>query len=308
MKIFDAHCDVLLKMRFDPAIRFKDSSSLHTNLVKLKKSNAFIQVFAIYIPEQVPYDQRFLTALEMADLFHSKILGRHPEMKAIQSRKDIEGLKEGEIGAVLALEGCDAIGSDPVKLKTLLRLGVSSVGLTWNYANQVADGILESRGAGLSAFGVDTVNMLNEARVWTDVSHLSVNGFWDVMDAARYPIASHSNAKSLCGHVRNLEDDQIEALIRKDGMIGITFVPDFLNDDADSATIDDVIRHLDHVCSLGGADNVGFGSDFDGIGRTPLHLDDYGNYSNLIERLINYYSNDQVDKFTHNNFINHFPR
>ncbi len=308
MKIFDAHCDVLYKMRFDPEIRFKDSGSLHTNLAKMKKSDAFVQVFAIYIPEQVPYSQRFLTALEMADIFHSNILGLYPEMKMVQSRKDIEELQEGEIGAVLALEGCDAIGADPVKLKTLLRLGVSSVGLTWNFANHVADGILESRGAGLSAFGFETVNMLNEARVWTDVSHLSLNGFWDVMETAEYPIASHSNAKALCSHVRNLEDDQIKALISKNGMIGITFVPDFLNDDGDSASIDDVIRHLDYICSLGGADNVGFGSDYDGISRTPRHLEDYRQYSKLVERLMNYYSKEQVDNFTHKNFINHFPR
>lgn len=101
---------------------------------------------------------------------------------------------------MLTLEGCEAIGESLTQLRTLLRLGVRSVGLTWNDANMVADGALEQRGGGLTRFGKEVVQLLNEQQCWTDVSHLSERAFWDVMELAHYPIASHSNAYTLCPH------------------------------------------------------------------------------------------------------------
>ena len=99
---------------------------------------------------------RFSAALQMVNLFYEKILVER-EMKLIRSQADIYTLKENEIGAILTLEGCDCIGQELLKLQTLLRLGVTSVGLTWNYANMVADGALEQRGAGVSGFGQEVI-------------------------------------------------------------------------------------------------------------------------------------------------------
>jgi len=220
--------------------------------------------------------------------------------------EDIQALKHNEIGAILTLEGCDAIGTSLIKYKTLLRLGVSSVGLTWNYANAVSDGILEERGAGLSTFGKNVVKENNLVDAWTDVSHLSVKGFWDVLELAKYPIASHSNAYTICNHSRNLSDDQIKALISKNGMIGITFVPHFLNENG-SAHITDVLKHIDYICALGGEFNLGFGSDFDGITETVIGLSSYKNYEDLINLLLKYYKEEQVKRFLFSNFVEHLP-
>ncbi len=303
MVVFDAHCDVLWQIwRRKRRVAFNKADSLHVTLEDLKKGKGKLQCFAIYVPEEVPHEQRFETALEMIHIFYEDILKQHSEMKLVLTRKDILTLQEEEIGALLTLEGCDAIGSSLTRLQTLYRLGVRSVGLTWNYANAVADGALETRGAGLSDFGKQVVQQLNEYRLWTDVSHLSEQGFWDVMQLAHFPIASHSNCYSLCPHPRNLKDEQIRALIARNGRIGITFVPMFLTDGGPAAIMH-ILQHLEHICSLGGEHHVGFGSDFDGITETVHNLGRYAEYENLQNELVKHYTEEQIRSFLYGNFM-----
>jgi membrane dipeptidase len=304
--IFDAHCDVLYKMWKDRSLSFTDSAKLHVTLHGLKKANVKVQCFAIFVPPEVPYESKFNVALEMIDIFYGKILPLHPEIKVVRSKKEIDQLQKDEIGIMLTLEGCDSIGSDLVKLRTLFRLGVRSVGLTWNYANAVADGALEKRNGGLSNFGIETVKLINNARCLTDVSHLSEQSFWDTISIAKYPIASHSNAKKLCSHPRNLSDEQIKALLSKNATIGITFVPMFLTS-KNSATITDVLHHIEHFCSLGGEGNIGLGSDFDGIEETVIGLENVSKYEYLVEELLKFYKEDIVEGILYENFYNSLP-
>lgn len=306
MRIFDAHCDVLYQLWNNPDISFLDSAKLHVTYEQLQIGNGSVQCFAIFVPDSVPYGTKLQTALEMVELFYSRIIEPYENMKVILTRTDLLDLKEEEIGAVLTLEGVDAIGGSLLHYKTLLRLGVRSVGLTWNYANLAADGILEERGAGLSQFGKQLVTINNQYKLWTDVSHLSERGFWDVLELANKPISTHSNAKHLCPHPRNLTDEQIGALIKADGRVGVTFVPQFLHTDEDKATIDDVLTHLDYICSLGGEHHVGFGSDFDGIDKLTKGLEHYQAYEKLINKLLNNYSDAQVKNFLFLNFFNDF--
>lgn len=306
MKIFDAHCDVLWQLWMGKGKKsFQNDLSLHITYDQLKQNGGSVQCFAIYVPEEVPYGQRFAVALEMTNIFHEQILAL-PNIKWIRTKEDIQRLGKDEIGALLTLEGCDAIGNELEKLKTLYYLGVRSVGLTWNYANLVADGALESRDGGLTLFGKKVVHELNRFKVWTDVSHLSEKGFWDVIELANHPIASHSNSYELCQHPRNLTNEQIKALIQKDGMIGITFVPMFLAANK-SVCMDDILRHVEHVCMLGGEKNVGFGSDFDGITETVVHVERYEHYEYVINELLKRYKEEQVNNFTYRNFIHHIP-
>ncbi|GMB08381.1 dipeptidase [Thermolongibacillus altinsuensis] len=307
MKFFDAHCDVLFRLFSDPSLSFQKNSSLHVTYEGLQQTGSAVQCFAIYIPESVRPESRFFVALEMIECFYTQILS-NPKMKMVRSKKDIASLQQGEIGAMLTLEGCEAIGESLVQLKTLLRLGVYSVGLTWNHANMVADGALETRGGGLTAFGKRVVRTLNEEKCWIDLSHLCERAFWDVIELADYPIASHSNAYSLCLHPRNLRDEQIRAIIQKNGVIGVTFVPQFLHNDQRPATIADVLRHVDHICSLGGENHLGFGSDFDGIAHTVEGLANVTHYAHLINELLKYYSEDQVKKFLFHNFYERMPK
>lgn len=307
MKIFDAHCDVLYKMFKDNTINFQDSPLLHVNLQQLVEANVKIQCFAVFVSPSIHPELSFHAALYIIDLFYEKIIKPNKQMKLIKTKKDINRLEAEDIGAILTLEGCEAVERDLLKLKTLLRLGVTSVGLTWNGANSVADGALEERGGGLTRFGKEVLSLLNEKQTWCDVSHLSERGFWDVIEWADHPFASHSNCYSLCPHPRNLKDDQISAIIERNSVMGITFVPHFLSG-LEQASVTDVLRHLEYVCERGGEKHVGFGSDFDGIDQTVNGLSKLKEYDFLINELLKYYTNIQVNRFLYKNMENRYPK
>lgn len=307
MNIIDLHCDVLLKLwEGKGSLQFADAPGLNANKARLQKGQVKAQCFAIFIEPDIPSDQKFQAALEQLNYFYKEVLGKNPDMVHIKDWSDFDRLKLGQIGAMLTLEGVDAIGNDLTKLETLFRLGVRSVGLTWNNANLAADGAGEPRGAGLTLLGKRIVHLNNKYQVLTDVSHLSEKAFWDVMELAEYPIASHSNAKALCNHPRNLTDEQATAMFKKGGMIHVVYNPPFINETGE-AQISDLVKHIDHFCSLGGVKQVGLGSDFDGISTFIVDLEDASKCQNLIDELLKYYSEEEVRGFSSQNFLDHRP-
>ncbi len=312
MTIIDLHCDVLMKLADgNGKYSFTNSPELDVNFERLKQGGVKLQAFALFVYPSVPSDQQFQAILDQVHYFYSEILAKHPEMKLIRKWSDLPNLKKGEIGAILTLEGVDAIGNDLNKLTTLHALGMRSVGLTWNSANLAADGVAEARNGGLSRFGRSVVEWCNEHSLFVDVSHLSVAGFWEVMELAKYPIASHSNAKAICNHRRNLDDDQIKALIERDMMIHLVFCPPFTKlggNSTGNTTINDIIRHIKHIVGLGGMNNIGFGSDFDGIESKVSKLSHAGEYQNLIEALLLEFTEAEVSGFAHQNFLDRLPK
>jgi membrane dipeptidase len=207
----------------------------------------------------------------------------------------------GRIGAILSLEGADGLQGKWWALRLLHRLGLRLLGPTWNRANWACDGALEPRGGGLTAAGRRLVRECESLGILLDVSHLSERGFWDLADLASRPFfASHSNARAVTPHSRNLTDDQIRAIIAVDGLIGVTFVPWFLTN-REPASISDVLRHVEYICSLGGAKHVAFGSDFDGIDRHPAGLAHPGEYPALAEALSRRYPEGTVRDFLEGN-------
>ena len=315
MQIIDTHCDALLKLQLakrgafykQQPLNFTDAESIETNYERLRSGGVKVQFFAVFLYPDLPDNEKWQHALEQVDLFYTEILGKNPAMKHIKRWEDIDALADGEIGAVLTLEGADAFGNDLMKLRQLYRLGVLSIGLTWNNANLCADGAGEPRGGGLTLLGKDVVRLNNENRVFTDVSHLSVKGFWDVMELADYPIASHSNARALCDHPRNLDDEQAKAMFAKNGMIDVVFCLDFIKPNPKDIMISDLIRHIDHFCSLGGVKQIGIGSDFDGIASHIIDLENASKFQNLVNELQKHYSEDEVAGFAYRNFLEHRP-
>ncbi|WP_235714993.1 dipeptidase [Halalkalibacter akibai] len=299
--IIDSHCDALLKLWEAPERPFLDSPDVDTNFNRLVTGNVKVQLFAIFVEPFIKQDQKFQVVLEQIAIFHEKVLPANEKLRHIKSWAELATLQEDEIGVVLTLEGVDAIGDDLTKLSILHQLGILSVGLTWNQANLCADGVGEPRGAGLTSLGKELVKLNNKNHVLTDVSHLSVKGFWDVMEIAHCPIASHSNARLLCDHPRNLYDDQIQGLVANQGYIGLVFCPAFITEKSPS-TIKDVLNHLDHMCSLGAEHHVGFGSDFDGITDKVVQLEHSGDFVNLVNELVKLYSASQVENFLKGNF------
>ncbi len=307
MNIIDLHCDALLKLSEGKGtLRFADAPELHTNKCRLQQGKVKVQCFAIFIEPEINSDQKFQAALNQVDYFYKEVLGKNPEMKHIRDWSDFDALKDGEIGAMLTLEGVDAIGNDLTKLSILCQLGVRSVGLTWNNANLAADGAGEPRGGGLTQFGKEIVGFLNKRQILTDVSHLCERAFWDVMELADFPIASHSNSKKLCNHRRNLTDEQAAAMFQKGGMIHVVYNPPFVKEDG-NASITDLVEHIDHFCSLGGLKQIGLGSDFDGISELIPDLEDASKAQNLINELLKYYSEDAVKGFAYQNFLDRRP-
>ncbi|MCR8656335.1 dipeptidase [Paenibacillus endoradicis] len=297
MRKIDFHCDVLSKMLVDHTIAFDAddfSARIDVTLNRLLKSDYMIQVFAIYIPSERNKD--ILTILKCVEIFYEKIIS-HPNVIFVDSAIDVERCKAtNKVGAILSIEGVDGLQGHVYLASILHRLGVRFAGLTWNAMNWAADGVLEPQGSGLSSLGHDFVRKCNQLGITIDVSHLSEKSFWDVYHTSTEPIiASHSNVRAICDHPRNLTDEQIKAIIERDGLIGLTFVPWFVIEE-EMATIDDLIPHIDHILNLGGENHIMFGSDFDGIDK---YIDGLTNPSHLVhleEILHQHYDHELVEK------------
>ncbi|MFD0698304.1 dipeptidase [Paenibacillus sp. GCM10027628] len=303
MKIMDGHCDALTKLYLNPKLDFhKEEMELDVNYPRLQQAGIKVQCFAIYLAESI-VAPTFEHVLQMIDVFHRKITS-HPGMSFIQNATDWLALEKSDrIGAILTLEGLDAIAGNLTYLRILYHLGVRSVGLTWNYANWAADGVMEPRRGGFTLKGKRMLKELETMDIIVDVSHLSVKAFWELAELyGKTFIASHSNAGRLCPHPRNLSDEQISVIIQKQGQIGITFVPYFVEASRTPVQISQLLTHIDHVCSLGGENHVGFGSDFDGIEKWIEGLRHAGDYENIIEALCKNYKEAQVERFLYGNW------
>jgi membrane dipeptidase len=187
------------------------------------------------------------------------------EITLCRTRAEIDAaVSSGHIAFVLAIEGGEPIQDGIESLRVFYQLGVRVLGLTWNQRNLLAEGVGEERAAGgLTELGREMVREANRLGVLLDVSHLSVKSFWDLLETSEAPvIASHSNAKALCGHRRNLDDAQLKALAETGGVIGVNAVADFLDDDRHQASIERVLDHIDYVANLVGIERVALGPDF----------------------------------------------
>lgn len=173
----------------------------------------------------------------------------------------------GRCAAFLWVEGAELLGCSLKGLAWAAREGVCGVNLTWNHENALSGSHCENPQQGLTALGRQFVLRMQELEMLVDVSHLSEAGFWDVMELCpRGVVASHSNARAICNHTRNLTDEQITAIIEHQGIIGLNFYENFVGG---GRGVEDVRRHLDHMLDLGGARYVALGGDWDGAQLIP---------------------------------------
>jgi membrane dipeptidase len=289
----DFHCDVLMKMLSEPDIRFADDPRLDVTLKRLKDANMLLQNFAIYIPERVS-PPSIVHVFECIRLFHARIASSE-DVLFVRTAGDLARARNaGKIGAMLSLEGADALQGRLEDVDLLYAMGVRSLQMTWNYGNWAADGVLEPRRAGLTVKGRQLVERCSQLGMLLDVSHLNEPGFWEAAALYNRPlIASHANAHAVCPHPRNLGDEQIRAIIATGGLIGIAFVPDFI--DPHHPDMNRLLRHIEHVCSLGGESNLMLGSDFDGIDRHVPGLEHPGRLPALAELLMRHFPQRTVD-------------
>lgn len=282
--VVDLHVDTLLDLAAGKRDLDGASSGGHVDLPRLRQGGVDVQVFAAFIHPQEA-DRGFSRAHELISAF-DQALARYPEQIArTRTVAEIDAaVQAGNVAAVLAIEnGGDAIEGIPERVDTLHARGVRMMGLTWNNANAVGDGVMESRHGGITPAGRQMLARMEDLRIVIDVSHLSEPTFWDVLDATRAPlVASHSDASAVCDHRRNLTDAQLRALARRGGVVGINFYPTFLGE----ATLDRVVAHIEHMVDVTGPDHIALGSDFDGISQVPAGLEDVSRMPNVTEALL----------------------
>ncbi len=209
-------------------------------------------------------------ALEVIDYVYQELEECSDVVQLCKSFSDLEeALKKEKIAVILGLEGGRPLEGRPMQdslstLRTFYRLGVRSLQLTGNGRNRLADGIAESRtNGGLTRFGVAVVEEMSRLGMIIDISHLAPAGVADVFNlTSGLIIASHSNARAVCDHPRNLTDGTIKRIAERGGVIGLSFFSTLLNKDKELATVEDLVDHIDHIVGLAGIDFVGLGPDF----------------------------------------------
>lgn len=309
MFICDCHCDTLTELYNKNASLYKNEQ--HFDIKRQIALGGGLQFCAIYVPTEVfRYQGGLRYTLCLLDKYNQEIKKLHEngiDVLQVRTAEDAGNVLKHKAATLLAIEEGGAIDGSLEALRCLYELGVRAMTLTWSNRNDIADGINEeATGSGLTLFGKQVVAEMNRLGMLVDVSHISTAGFWSVIETSTKPIiATHSNAKSLCSHPRNLNDEQIKALAQNGGLAGITFAGQFLEENWRNACIESVYKHIDYMLNLiGNDDHIGFGSDFDGISHPPYNIQGVQDYKPLIEYLSKYYSDETINKITHQNVIN----
>lgn len=290
--MIDFHCDTLTKVVTEQK---KVSSQ------DLADWGISGQVFAVFMDPA--YNKNFsVKAMEMIEAFYEMIECDEGLLMATAHADFVKAMSEGKVACMLSIEGGEALEGSLSMLKIYYKLGVRALTLTWNGRNELGDGIGEEAGSGLTHFGKKVVNEMNRLGMLIDVSHLSVKGFWDVLSISSDPvIASHSNCKALCGHRRNLNDEQMKALAQCGGVMGITYADLFLNEG--KACFDDIIKHIDYAVNCMGIEHVALGSDYDGCNLPEgMDIGDIRKIPVLLKERMGY-SDEDVKKIMYENWL-----
>ncbi|MDR1101816.1 MAG: dipeptidase [Clostridiales bacterium] len=259
MFIADAHCDTISRILDTNEGLFQNSG--HLDIMRMRKSGVMMQLFAVWTdPKTV---NPFARATAVIDKFN-KECGINAQYVSVN------GVEEGKISAVLTIEGGCVLEGEIANLHKFWDMGVRLMTLTWNGRNALASGVLQDGevDGGLSGFGREVVREMVKLGMFIDVSHIAERGFWDVIEqtGGAVPIfATHSNARSITNHPRNLTDEQIKAIISTGGFIGLNLFPDFLG----GCNVSNIARHAEHIMNLGGVETLGLGADFDGVDVLP---------------------------------------
>lgn len=336
MKWFDLHCDTLTACE-EQGFSMRSSSGTQLDFLRLREAGAAAQCFAIFLDREA-CEQRGVSPWrrygQLRDYFFSQLQKNEDVVRQVRTAKELaDAESRGVIGAILTVEGgelldgasigsgemsddracigseacaaersADTGGSPDILRARLMRMwedGVRLLTLTWNYENSL--GYPNGSAGGLKKAGYEAVACMQELGMLVDVSHLSDRGFRDVMDVAKKPVcASHSCARSLCGHQRNLTDEQLRAIGENGGIVGVNFHAPFLKENGVCGSVEEVVHHLRHIISCAGSDAAAFGSDYDGMLGTPKWGGCEG-VPGLIEALSSYFDAETLEKICYYN-------
>jgi membrane dipeptidase len=325
-RVFDAHVDSLQKQ-----LDLGTLAGGHLDLERGRRGGLTSAVFVCWVdPKYVdPASRGARTRVDaLLGAFHELTRDHSDRLRFAGNGRMLEAVREaGAIAGIPGIEGGHAIEEDLDTLHHFFLRGIRVLTLVWNnhlsWVRSCRDGAGPAIPEGLSDFGRSVVRAMNELGMLVDLSHAGERSFYDAIDASSAPaIASHSGCRALHDHPRNLTDDQLRALARNGGVVGIPFCVAFLSRDAQEEDarlrktpaylairarndtelaleqgrflqkeaaplpMDRVVDHLVHAALIAGVDHVGIGSDYDGIGRTPCGLEDASCYGALAERLL----------------------
>lgn len=297
LSVFDAHCDTISRILWKQ--EELDNNGGMVSLDRTEQAFArYCQIFALWSTgNHVEDDYRALL-----QCFRTQMKRHCDRIVQCRTAQDVEQAhRQGKAAAFLSIEGAELIGCDPARLDEAAAEGVVAINLTWNHANDLSGSSREDSERGLTPLGRQFVARMEDLHILVDVSHLSEAGFWDVMEQARKPIlASHSNAKSVWNHTRNLTNEQITAIIKNQGVIGVNFFQDFVGGSLD---LDAVRVHLDCMLALGGSASIALGGDWDGC-DTIEALPSIEHLDRLYEHLMRHgYSEPVLQDLFYNNLM-----
>lgn len=319
MKIVDFHCDTISQLydirESGENINLKQNR-LHLDIEKMKKSDYMIQVFASYV-DLGSNNRPLESCLSYIDLLYDEVEKNKDDIGIAYTYKDIlSNIENNKMSALLSIEEGGVCKGNLSLLRNFYRLGVRMMTLTWNYENELAypNGHFyneeKNERKGLKEKGFEFINEMESLGMIIDVSHLSDDGIYDVYNNTSKPfIASHSNARNICSHQRNLTDDMIKKIGERGGLIGVNFYSSFLNNNyksSDISKIEDIINHIKYISNIGGIDCVGIGSDFDGI-DCPLEFENASKMQLIYDKMKNSgFKEEDIEKVFHKNALRLF--
>jgi membrane dipeptidase len=330
--LVDGHNDLLWQLRLkvgydlDRLDVARPTAALHTDLPRLRAGGVGGQFWSVYVPCDLPGHEAVTATLEQLDGFH-RLLARYPADLglALTAEAVVRVARSGRIASLAGMEGGHSIGESLGALRMMYALGARYLTLTHNRTTAWADSATdEPRHGGLTGFGVEVVAEMNRLGMLVDLSHVAPATMRAALSTTRAPVIfSHSSARALCDHPRNVPDDLLAQLPGNGGVCMVTFVPGFVSqpvadvwlelDEAERgwrgehpdspeevevrrtawreahpapmATLADVADHVEHVREVAGVDHVGLGGDFDGVDVLPAGLDDVSAYPALFAEL-----------------------
>ena len=347
--LFDGHNDLPWRLRvandmgFDSLDLSKRLGSGQTDIPRLREGGLKAQFWSVYIPSE--HENPARTVIEQIDLVH-RMVERYPDDFAMAySADDVERVvKSGKIASLIGIEGGVAIEDDLAQLRMFARLGARYMTLTHNKNLAWADAATDVPAHdGLTPFGERVVKEMNRLGMLVDISHVAPATMADVLRVSQAPIiASHSSARALANHPRNVPDEILKEMPRNGGVIMVNFFSGFIVPEAGQqwrdrkelqakfpdraeyrkaladynrthtmprGTIKDVANHIDHIVKVAGIDHVGIGSDFDGITSSPIGLEDVSCYPRLTEELLNRgFSEADIHKILGSNVLRAFRK
>ena len=302
MDLFDGHCDTILRCYLEGGGLRRQAG--HLDLERRRGKGRWAQFFATFgSPEDMPGRSLWEVFLEEYALFRSEVDANADLVVFCRTGAEARAaFAAGKTAAFLSAEGAELLDCDLDKLRLAHRMGVRAVNITWNHPNALSGTNAEEPDRGLSEQGRAFVKTMGELGMLVDVSHLSDPGFWDVMEITDRPVvATHSNARAIFPHPRNLTDAQFTAIINTNGVAGLNMYAGFLGDDPD---FDTVVSHLEHFLALGGENNVSMGGDWDGITQMPRGMSGIQDMEKLYEHLLRRnYSESLLEKVFYSNLM-----